>query len=187
MWKLCAPMAISLFLAAGAAGAASLYDEATQPDLSTDSSVYTVISLLPGQNTITLTTGDAASDLADYFELDLKGLTLERIDLVSIDLGPNNTNGTRFSSCLGPGDDCLPFNGIAETLMVGSTVGMDLLAILEQQAPGQLTNFFRVGESTGPATTVLSIVATPEPGTALLVGSGLLALGRLSRGPRRAA
>jgi len=63
--------------------------------------------------------------------------------------------------------------------MTPAEEGTDLLAVLESKAPGQLTNFFRVGESTGPSTTVLAIVAVPEPSAPGLMAAGVAVLAGL--------
>ncbi len=174
---LLAPFAL---LVSGSSGATTIYDETIQADLSGDPNTYTKIQVQPGANTLILRTGPAETDVEDFFELVLGGLSILRIEILDFDPGANNPGGTRFGICQGPGDACFP-SPFVEVLITPADIGTDLLAVFEAQAPGQVTNFFRAGESTGPSTTTLSIVATPEPSTWVLLGASLPMLSALRR------
>lgn len=160
-----------------AAQALTIFDEATLGDFSGSGLAPTLLTLDPGVNLVRTTTGPAASDRDDYFQIDLAGTTLLSIVVQGYTPGPRNPS-TLLENCAHLSSSCTQTGGGGQVAITVGDIARDVMPDLFQGIG--LTDYFRIGDSHGPAmlelafTTSASVTPTPEPGTWLLFGTGLM-------------
>lgn len=172
----------ALLILSCSSGAAVVYDEAVDGDLSDSAAAPTTINLGLGSNEIIGSIGlipGAPTDQHDAFSLGLSGLNLIAINVLGIEIDTGST--VRFSNCA-PGATTCSFSADenAGTSLTVSDLNGDLLAELVAVPPslGYITEFFQLTESEGPSRYRLEFVtdaAVPEPGSLLLLGLGFVA------------
>lgn len=160
-----------------AAQALTIFDEATLGDFSDSGLAPTLLSLAPGVNIVRTTTGPSASDHDDYFQIDLASMTLLSIVVQGYIPGPGNAS-TLLENCNHLSPSCTQTGPGGQVSVTIADIARDVMPDLVQGIG--LTDYFRIGESRGPAalelafTTTTPLTPTPEPSTWLLFGTGLM-------------
>ena len=157
--------------------ALTIFDEAVLGDFSNSGLTPTLLPFSPGVNLVRTTTGPSSNgDRDDYFQIDLSGMSLQSIVVQAYTPGPGNIS-TLLENCDQLANTCNQTGTGGQVTVTIGDIGTDVMPGL-MQAIG-LTDFFRIGENRGPAsmelafTTTLPPAPVPEPGTWLLLGTGL--------------
>ena len=190
---------------AGPAAAISVYDEAVDPDFSNSRAAPTAVTFGLGQNDVFGVTGSSPASGVDrdYFTFAIPaGSALVSLTVLNVGLSAGNASFLGLQAgatvTVDPVGAALP-NAAAPLLgyklLSPADIGLDILPNIATAAsaagftpplgPGQYSVWLQDGNS-APSTYALrfDVSTVPEPGTILLIGTGIVALGRLQRRER---